>query len=211
MHHYQSNTNNNVSNNDRPANYKIATNYNRQSKIPILMPKNPPITSNTYFNKEMQNPLGMVLDLNLRNSSSKSPLTSRNFSPNNKNNDKELILSHLSSTTRLRSAYPKFCKLTNLNVTKEEDKINITQKKTKPDNTKKPVESNFLFNDYNQKFKNKLEIRNKKVNKLFEEVKVGPYFTHCPSCNRRNLDFYDKLRPETAINLLKLAKENKYK
>ncbi len=191
---------------------KNATKFYKQSNIPIVEPKNRPMTSNTFFERETSNNFAIGLNLNGRNLSAKSPLTPRNFYPSSKQYDKAQILSSLSSTTtRLRSAYPKFCKLTDFTETKEEEKIQTKPKKIKPHNTIKQVESNFLFNDYNEKFKNKLEIRNKKVNKLFEEVKVGPYFTHCPSCNRRNLDFYDKLRPETAINLLKLARENKYK
>jgi hypothetical protein len=123
--------------------------------------------------------------------------------------------------TRMQSAYP--ISSTQGNVTHSKTRTNTLfthayssrnnksqiKNKTKNLNTLESSNTGFLFNEYYEKFKNKVEIKDEQVNQLYQEVKVGPYATLCPSCNRRNLEFYDQLKPETAISVLNLFKQNK--
>lgn len=39
----------------------------------------------------------------------------------------------------------------------------------------------------------------------------GPYYSHCFTCNKKNLVFYDKLDSEKAIEMLKIYKEKRKK
>jgi hypothetical protein len=45
-------------------------------------------------------------------------------------------------------------------------------------------------------------IKNQKVKTLYDEVQSGPFNTSCGKCNNRNLDFYDKLDQDTALDIL---------
>jgi len=69
----------------------------------------------------------------------------------------------------------------------------------------------FLNIDYDAVYKVP-EIKNEKVKKLLKDVNgFGPYYSHCFSCNKKNLNFYDKINSETAINVLKEIKKEKNK
>jgi hypothetical protein len=65
----------------------------------------------------------------------------------------------------------------------------------------------FLFSNFNDKYGKEYNISNPKVKKIHKENPLGPYFTHCTPCNRKNLEFYDKMRPDTAISILKTIKQ----
>jgi len=58
----------------------------------------------------------------------------------------------------------------------------------------------------------KVEIKNKEVKDLVEECNnFGPYFSHCPSCNNRNLEFYQNMKSDNALKLLKFIRDYRYK
>ncbi len=52
-------------------------------------------------------------------------------------------------------------------------------------------------------------IKSAMVRKTFDEVKLGPLSTRCPTCNTRNIEYFDNLKPDTAVRLLKYAKEKR--
>lgn len=69
----------------------------------------------------------------------------------------------------------------------------------------------FLNIDYDAVYKVP-EIKNEKVKNMLKDVNgFGPYYSHCFSCNKKNLFFYDKINQETAIKMLSSIKENKKK
>jgi hypothetical protein len=71
-------------------------------------------------------------------------------------------------------------------------------------NKKKEIEApkmgQFLFVESN--YGNPVVIKNQKVKTLYDEVQSGPFNTSCKKCNSRNLDFYDKLDQDTALDIL---------
>jgi 3-methyladenine DNA glycosylase AlkC len=130
---------------------------------------------------------------------------------------KSYIISRLSSS-RSKNSIPNSRRLKKLEETKsrmnstEENFTNLMKdlkEKKLSSPKKKQIEnsSQFLFIDHSR-FK-PIEITNEKVRKLHSEVKFGPYYSNCPSCNNRNLDFYDKLRPDTAVDLLQYIRKMK--
>lgn len=69
----------------------------------------------------------------------------------------------------------------------------------------------FLNTDYD-KINKKVEIKNPKVAKLLKEINYyGPYYSHCPSCSNKNLDFFKSVNNNQAISILKYIKEQKEK
>ncbi len=65
----------------------------------------------------------------------------------------------------------------------------------------------FLFIDHSRL--KPVEIKNEKVKKLHSEVKFGPYYSNCPSCNSKNLNYYDNLNPDTAVDILEFIRKKK--
>ena len=58
----------------------------------------------------------------------------------------------------------------------------------------------------------KVEIKNKDVKNLVEECNnFGPFYSHCPSCNNRNLSFYQNMNSEHAVKLLTYLRDNRLK
>jgi hypothetical protein len=58
----------------------------------------------------------------------------------------------------------------------------------------------------------KVEIKNKEVKHLVEECNnFGPFYSHCPSCNNRNLSFYQNMNTENAKKLLTFLRDNRLK
>jgi hypothetical protein len=48
------------------------------------------------------------------------------------------------------------------------------------------------------------------VNELFHKVnRMGPYYSHCFYCSRRNADFYNVMRPDSALKILNHIKDTK--
>ena len=74
--------------------------------------------------------------------------------------------------------------------------------KTKSDNINGP---------YLNETKIKLvEIKNPKVKNLIGECEgYGPYYSHCPVCNNKNLGFFKDLRTDDAVKILTFIKKSK--
>ena len=54
----------------------------------------------------------------------------------------------------------------------------------------------------------KVEIKNQQIKKLMREIdNYGPYYSHCPSHNKRNLEFFGNMKPDNSIKLLSYLKE----
>ena len=67
---------------------------------------------------------------------------------------------------------------------------------------------NFNYEEYNKK----IEIKNPEVKKILEDINYyGPYFSHCPSCRNKNLDFYQTLEPHSCLNILNFLKKTRNK
>lgn len=83
---------------------------------------------------------------------------------------------------------------------------------TSPQNKMKKVEVTsgpFLNIDYDELYRQP-EIKDKKVKKILDEVNgFGPYYTHCNSCNKKNLDFYSKMDSNSAVKMLRVIKNRK--
>ena len=58
----------------------------------------------------------------------------------------------------------------------------------------------------------KIEIKNREVKNLVEECNnFGPFYSHCPSCNNRNLSFYQNMNADNAKKLLTFLRDNRLK
>jgi hypothetical protein len=65
---------------------------------------------------------------------------------------------------------------------------------------------NSTYNEYNKK----IEIRNPEIKKCLEDINYyGPYFSHCPSCKNKNLNFYQTLEPHQCLKLLNFIKKER--
>jgi hypothetical protein len=67
---------------------------------------------------------------------------------------------------------------------------------------------NFDYEEYNKKIK----IKNPKIKKNLEDIDYyGPYFSHCPSCKNKNLDFYQTMESNQCLKLLSYLKKVRIK
>lgn len=85
----------------------------------------------------------------------------------------------------------------------------IIENKLKYYDSLKQIERNNVFSvikrDYNAKnFKFENELKDDEVNELFKKVnKMGPFYSHCYSCSKKNCLFYDEMDKKNALELLK--------
>ena len=85
----------------------------------------------------------------------------------------------------------------------------IISKSTSHKNTKKlnPI----IFSDY-KSFIKKLKIKNPIVDKNLENINFyGPYFSYCPPCYNKNIEYYNNLEINQCIGLLHHIKKLKVK
>ena len=69
----------------------------------------------------------------------------------------------------------------------------------------------FLGTDY-KNFIKKIEINNPIVNKNLESINYyGPYFSHCPPCYNRNLNYYKNLEINQCLEIIHHIKKNRMK
>jgi len=91
---------------------------------------------------------------------------------------------------------------------------NLTKFEESKNNKSKKINQNFgtfLNLDYDAVYKVP-EIKDEKVKKMLKDVNgFGPYYSHCFSCNKKNLNFYDKINQDTAMKMLTTIKETKKK
>ena len=69
----------------------------------------------------------------------------------------------------------------------------------------------YLNSDYDF-FNKKININNPAVLKYLEGINYfGPYFSYCPPCGNRNLEFYKNLEPNQCLQIIQQIKKNKGK
>jgi hypothetical protein len=65
-----------------------------------------------------------------------------------------------------------------------------------------------IKNEYEQE----IEIKNPEIKRSLEDINYyGPYFSHCPMCRHKNLDFYQTMEPHQCMKLLNYLKMEKSK
>ena len=70
---------------------------------------------------------------------------------------------------------------------------------------KKPSTNNFMLNS--EFVKKKFDIKNELVMKQLESINFfGPYYSYCPPCGNRNIDFYKNLDSQTLVSLVQQIK-----
>ena len=86
----------------------------------------------------------------------------------------------------------------------------ITDKKNEKKKLKIDVDENkrpFLGGDYHN-FIKKVEINNPIINKNLESINFyGPYFSHCPPCYNRNLNYYKNLEINQCLHIISHIKK----
>ena len=69
----------------------------------------------------------------------------------------------------------------------------------------------YLNSDYDF-FNKKIYINNPTILKYLEGINnFGPYFSYCPPCGNRNLEFYKNLEPNQCLQIIQQIKKNKGK
>jgi hypothetical protein len=63
------------------------------------------------------------------------------------------------------------------------------------------------FLNINNQFEEEIEIKNPEIKRSLEDINYyGPYFSHCPICRHKNLDFYQTMEPHQCMKLLNYIK-----
>lgn len=93
--------------------------------------------------------------------------------------------------------------------------------KSKPTNLSKSQASNLKnsketpttygpFLNVTYEYDKKIEIKNPEVKRLLDDVNYyGPYYSHCPSCRNRNLEFYQTIDPPHCLDILNYIKKSR--
>lgn len=72
--------------------------------------------------------------------------------------------------------------------------------------------SNNIFLNSDSDFYKKVNINNPNVIKYLEGINFfGPYFSYCPPCGNRNLEFYNNLEQNQCLQIIQQIKKNKGK
>ena len=72
--------------------------------------------------------------------------------------------------------------------------------------------TNIFLNSDNEIFDKKININNPTVIKYLEGINFfGPYYSYCPPCGNRNLEFYKNLEPNQCLQIIQQIKKNKGK
>ena len=96
------------------------------------------------------------------------------------------------------------------NVRAQSSKVRSTSKKK----LEKFEESKFgpFLNSNSEAFNKRIEINNPIIKKYLESINYfGPYFSYCPPCRNRNMEFYNKMNHNEAIKLMQYLKKVKGK
>lgn len=81
----------------------------------------------------------------------------------------------------------------------------IAKNKSKNNNSHQTTYGPFLHID--NKYSKKIEIKNPEIKRSLEDINYyGPYFSHCPICRFKNLDFYQTMEPHQCLKLLNYIK-----
>ena len=82
----------------------------------------------------------------------------------------------------------------------------------KKDEIKKRSTNYIFLNSDNEIFERKIKITNPTIVKYLESINFfGPYFSHCPLCNNKNLEYYKNLEPNQCLQIIQQIKKNKGK
>lgn len=91
----------------------------------------------------------------------------------------------------------------------DEKQTDLKEKENKRKKMESIASGPFLNIDYDELYRLP-EIKDFKVKKILEEVNgFGPYYSHCTSCNKKNLEFYSKMDSNYAVKILKNIKDKK--
>ena len=89
---------------------------------------------------------------------------------------------------------------------------NYSVPKRKQERKKLKIEERPFFGSDHQSFIKRVEIANPLIIKNLESINYyGPYFSHCPPCNNRNLDFYKNLEINQCLGIIHHIKKMRMK
>ena len=130
---------------------------------------------------------------------------------NNANNGTNMFFSSIKNQQQFKRKnvfrQNVFNNLVSTNTYSIENKIPKKKKLKIEINNRRP----FLGTDY-QNFIKKVEINNPIINKNLESINFyGPYFSHCPPCYNRNLNFYKNLEINQCLGIIHHIKKSRMK
>ena len=101
-----------------------------------------------------------------------------------------------------------FNKFIPINLRAQSSNIKKSKNKIKKENKKLSPFLNSTLVD----FEKKIEIKNPIVKKYLESINFyGPYYSHCPPCGNKNLEYYKKMNQDNAIKIIQFIKKSKGK
>ena len=87
-------------------------------------------------------------------------------------------------------------------------KIQSVKNKNNKINKKQENKFGLYLNLNTEEFNKKIEIKNPIVKKYLESINFyGPYYSYCPPCKNRNMEFYKKMEQEKTIKLIQFIKK----
>ena len=153
------------------------------------------------------------IDLNLSNQICECPNEMKqktlNKYINYKNKDDDLIKNRLLGIN-------KKLNYLNHNIYSNLSSFSSSSSKIKKRNASAKINKNktygIFLNDNSESFNKKHKINNKLIKKFLEGINYyGPYYSHCPPCWNKNIDFYNRLGENKSIKLIKFIKQIKEK
>jgi len=95
----------------------------------------------------------------------------------------------------------------------ENDTMNTSFTKTKVKINKTKSQTTYgPFLNINNQYDQEIEIKNPEIKRSLEDINYyGPYFSHCPKCRHKNLDFYQTMEPNQCMKLLSYIKMKRSK
>ena len=152
-------------------------------------------------------------DLNLSNQICECPNEMKqktlNKYINYKNKDDDLIKNRLLGIN-------KKLNYLNHNIYSNLSSFSSSSSKIKKRNASAKINKNktygIFLNDNSESFNKKHKINNKLIKKFLEGINYyGPYYSYCPPCWNKNIDFYNRLGENKSIKLIKFIKQIKEK
>ena len=90
-------------------------------------------------------------------------------------------------------------------------KIQSVKNKNNKINKKQENKFGLYLNLNSEEFNKKIEIKNPIVKKYLESINFyGPYYSYCPPCKYKNLDFYNQMNEAQSIKLIKHIQNQRY-
>lgn len=188
-------------------------NDKKLSMFPLINKKNINNTNNPYHtqnNFSINNAAKIQDNMNnnyMLNEGKKKNLDDieQNFNSTQKNS-----MFRSSIYSNLMPTYNKFYKKKRSNTTQHsnfiesESDVNNSFNKI-PKSKNQTIYGPFLHID--NKFDKKITIKNPEIKRSLEDINYyGPYFSHCPICRFKNLDFYQTMEPHQCMKLLNYIK-----